>query len=78
MDFVLELWLKEVPEYTSIFCRLVVLAYIADQVSIGYIGAVYAKGEIAGYQMLLGGLHILTYSRAKIISKTWLIEQGIL
>lgn len=69
MDFILGLWLEEIPEYTSIFCKLVILAYIADLISIGYIGAVYAKGDIAGYQMLLGGLHILTFPLGWIVLK---------
>lgn len=69
MDSVLGLWLEEIPEYASIFCKLVILAYIADQISIGYIGAIYAKGEIAGYQILLGGLHILTFPLGWLVLK---------
>lgn len=64
LDYILRLWLTNVPEYTAVFCKLVILAYVTDNISVGYISAVYAKGDIAGYQALLGGLHLLAFPLA--------------
>ena len=61
IDYVLGLWLHEVPEYTATFCKIVLLSYLIENVSIGYSGAVYAYGKIAGYQATLGGLRVLTF-----------------
>lgn len=72
LNYILNIWLGSVPEYTTVFCRLIILAYVADSISVGYISAVYAKGEIAGYQALLGGLHLLAFPLAWL----WLHSGG--
>ena len=61
INYVLGLWLHDVPEYTATFCKIVLLSYLIENVSIGYSGAVYAYGKIAGYQATLGGLRVLTF-----------------
>lgn len=61
IDYVLEIWLHEVPEYTATFCKIVLLSYLIENMSIGYSQAVSAYGKIAGYQATLGGLRGLTF-----------------
>lgn len=61
IDYVLGLWLYEVPKYTASFCKVVLFSYLIENISIGYSGAVSAYGKIAGYQATLGGLRVLTF-----------------
>ena len=61
IDYVLGLWLHEVPEYTGIFCKIVLLTYLISNLSVGYTSALQAHGKIAGYQSSMGGLRILTF-----------------
>ena len=64
MDYVLDLWLKDVPEFASAFCRIILIAYFVDKLTVGYMGAIQAQGTIAGYQATLGGALILTFPLA--------------
>ena len=61
IDYVLKLWLHEVPEYTADFCKIVLLSYLIENISVGYSNAVSAYGKIAGYQATMGGLRVLTF-----------------
>jgi O-antigen/teichoic acid export membrane protein len=54
MDYVLKLWLREPPEYTTVFCKFMLLMLIVDHLTIGYIMAVNAGGKIAAYMLTLG------------------------
>lgn len=67
MDYVLELWLKDVPEFASAFCQIILVAYFVDKLTVGYMGAIQAQGTIAGYQATLGGALILTFPLAWLV-----------
>jgi len=69
IDTILGLWLKEVPQYTAALCRIVVISFLIDKLTIGYMVAVAAKGQIAGYQATLGGALICTPFIAWILFK---------
>lgn len=63
MDFLLGLWLKEVPEGSSVFCKLMVLTGLLNCLGEGIPAMVNATGKIRGYQLvvntiLLSGLPI--------------------
>ncbi len=53
VDFVLGLWLKEVPEHTSAFCILILIYSLIDAVSkpVGYV--IYATGRVKYYNLLM-------------------------
>lgn len=70
IDTILGLWLKEVPQYTAVLCRIVVVAFLIDKLTIGYIVAVTANGKIAGYQATLGGALICAPLIAWVLFKT--------
>lgn len=52
MDTLLQVWLKEVPEHTSMFCRLMLVASLCDQISIGLTSANQAIGKIRVYSVV--------------------------
>lgn len=59
MPAVLNFWLKEVPEYTVIFCILFLIATLANQLTIGLQSAIQATGKIKVYQAIVGSLLLL-------------------
>lgn len=61
MDYLLKIWLKNPPPHAANFCKIILLAYIIDKSTVGYIDAVKAFGKIALYQFVQGGMLILTF-----------------
>ena len=54
MESVLQLWLITPPPWAASFCRLVLLVFLIDRLSSGYMLAVSAHGRISAYQATLG------------------------
>lgn len=57
--FILSIWLKEVPEYTSIFLKISLVIAIIDSVSNPLMVAAAATGRIRKYQSVVGGMILL-------------------
>lgn len=55
-SYVFTLWLKNVPEYTVIFTRLVLLMAMVDTISIPITAAFNATGKIKRYQLVIGSV----------------------
>jgi Na+-driven multidrug efflux pump len=60
MPFILKLWLGEVPDYSVEFCRAVILLTMMNQINMGLMTAVQAIGRIKVYQIVAGGIQLLT------------------
>ena len=60
MPSVLALWLKEVPEGTTFFCRCILGAFLCDQMSFGLHTANQALGNIRNYTLLVYTPKLLT------------------
>lgn len=54
--YVFTLWLKEVPEYTVLFTRLVLLMAMIDAISVPLTAAFNATGKIKRYQLAVGSI----------------------
>ena len=59
MDFLLGLWLKEVPEGTSTFCRLMILGALLGCLGEGIPALVNATGNIKKYQIITHSFTLL-------------------
>jgi len=68
-QFILELWLKTVPEYTIIFTQLVIIIILIDSISGTLRTAAQATGRIKLYQAVVGGLLILNLPLSYIMLK---------
>jgi O-antigen/teichoic acid export membrane protein len=66
---VLNLWLKEVPEGTSGFLRLLLVVLIVQQMSSPLIAAVSATGDIKKYEIISGGLMMTVVPVAYLVFK---------
>lgn len=60
VDYVLRLWLHDVPPYAGSLCQLMLVMFLIDQLTVGYMSAVNAQGKIAAYQATLGSILVLT------------------
>lgn len=69
MNFVLSLWLKDVPDYAAAFCRIILIAYLFEKISIGYIGALHAAGQVKGIESWSGICYLLSFPLAYIALK---------
>lgn len=69
-DVLLKLWLKIVPEYTSIFCKLIIIDALIGCVSYPLMVASQATGKIRLYQFVVGSILLLnlpcTYTLLKL------------
>lgn len=58
-DFILELWLDDVPEATARFVRLFLILSLSECLSNPLMTAALATGKIRNYQIIVGGLIML-------------------
>lgn len=57
--FLLEVWLKNVPEYTLIFCQLSLVVVLIESYSVLIMSAIQATGKIKLNQIVLGSILLL-------------------
>lgn len=58
-DFILNLWLKEVPAFTKIFIQLMIVNALISSMSAGIYPAVHATGKIKYFQIILSTIVLL-------------------
>lgn len=69
MDFLLGLWLKEVPEGSTIFCQIIILTALLDCLGEGIPAIVNATGDIKKYQIIFHSFTILGLPIAFLLCK---------
>ena len=58
-DWLLGLWLREIPEYAPVFVRLLLVLVLSDSLSNPLITMQLATGNIKRYQLIVGGILLL-------------------
>lgn len=69
IDGILEIWLKEVPEYTAIFCRLILVFLSIEAITAPLWMSVQATGKIRSYQILMACLIFMNFPMAYLVLK---------
>lgn len=69
MEYVLRLWLKDVPEYTVSFTRLILILNLVFQFSLGLSIGIESVGNIRTLQIIVGGMHFIVLPIAYIMLK---------
>lgn len=59
IDFILSVWLKEIPDRTTIFVILTMAFTMVESLSNPLITAQQATGKMRNYQLLVGGINLL-------------------
>lgn len=60
MDWILSLWLGRVPEFTSLFTKLLIVDALIASFNAGVSNAIFASGKIAFYQVTINSARILS------------------
>ncbi len=59
IDMILNLWLKEVPDYSQNFVILILIYSLLETISQPLVVAMLATGKIRNYQLIVGGIQLL-------------------
>lgn len=57
---ILNIWLKDVPDYTVIFLRIIIFTALLNTLSNTLIVSMHASGKVRDYQIVVGGISLLT------------------
>lgn len=68
-EFVLRLWLGEIPEYSVVFVRAILILSLIEVISVPLITAKNATGNIRNYQLIVGGIQLLAVPMAYVFLK---------
>ena len=60
-EYVLTLWLRNVPEYTVVFVQLSLIYMLCQSLSNTLFTAMLATGNIRNYQIVVGGLALMAF-----------------
>lgn len=69
MDTILGIWLKEVPEFTSMFCSWILVSALVDQLTVNLNAANHAVGNVKEFNLKLYSIKLLTLPVAWLILK---------
>jgi O-antigen/teichoic acid export membrane protein len=58
-EYLMGVWLKDVPEHASLFVKLFLVFALSESISNPLITAMLATGRIRNYQLAVGGLQLL-------------------
>lgn len=78
MPVILEIWLKEVPEYTVIFCRLLLLSAILNQSTIGMTAALEAYGKVKLVHFFIGMSFLLVIPASYFLLKNGFPPESVI
>ena len=67
MDFVLKIWLGDVPQYTVEFCQLILVCCVIDSITGVFNTAITATGNIKGFQIGITCSFILDLITAAVL-----------
>ena len=70
MDFMLGLWLKEVPEFTSEFCRISLLAACGELLVVTVCIGIHATGKVKNLSFISGTLSLIELPAMYFMLKT--------
>ena len=69
MDFILHLWLKDVPDYTTGFCQLVLVCSLVSTLSNLLAQVARAYGKIRNYQLVVSVILFMNFPLSYIVLK---------
>lgn len=69
IDFILKLWLGTVPQYTGVFCKLMIVNALLETMNSGLPATVQASGKIKYFQIFLSATSLLSLPVAYLLFK---------
>lgn len=77
-NYILTLWLKIVPEHTTLFVQLVLIFAMSESISNPLITAMLATGNIRNYQIIVGGLQMMNLPISYVLLRYGCIPETVL
>lgn len=77
-NFIIHIWLKNVPEYTVPLAQLSLIVAMIASLSNSLVTAQNATGEVRNYQIIVGGLQLLNLPLCYIVLKVGLSPLSIM
>ena len=74
-EYVMSLWLKEVPEHAALFVKLFLIFTLSESVSMPLVTAMFATGKVRDYQIVVGGLQLLNLPVSYVLLKAGAIPE---
>lgn len=68
-EYILKIWLNDVPEYSVIFVRLILINSLIEVLSSTLMTIMLATGKIRNYQLIVGGCNLLVLPFVYVILK---------
>ncbi len=76
--FILQVWLKIVPDHAVLFTQLVLIFAMSESISNPLITAMLATGKIRNYQIVVGGLQMMNLPLVYVLLKIGLIPETVM
>ena len=70
-EYILHIWLGKTPEYTVVFVRIILIAVLFCSLNGHVILAIHATGNIRRFQMIEGGILLLTVPVSYLLLRIW-------
>lgn len=77
-QYILHIWLGQVPEHTVLFVQLVLIFGMCESISSPLITAMLATGKIRNYQLVVGGFQMLNLPVSYILLRFGAIPETVL
>lgn len=78
VHYILILWLKILPEHTTLFVQLVLIFAMSESISNPLVTAMLATGRIRNYQIIVGGLQMLNLPISYVLLRLGCIPETVL
>lgn len=75
MKYLLNIWLETVPDYTVIFCQLMIVAVLVDILSAPFWVVVFATGKIKLYQIVVSSIMICNVILSYLVAQKGFIPE---
>jgi O-antigen/teichoic acid export membrane protein len=76
-NYILKLWLVNPPPYSVVLSQLIMITFLVDKITAGYMYAVNAHGKIMAYQSTVGVMLLLTLPISWLLLKIGLAPPSI-
>lgn len=77
-EYIIHLWLGQVPEHTVLFVQLTILYAMSESISNPLVTAMLATGKIRNYQIVVGGLQMLNLPISYICLRLGCIPESVI
>ena len=77
-QYILEIWLKIVPDHSVNFVQLILLFALSESISNPLITGMLATGKIRNYQIVVGGIQMLNLPISYICLCLWSIPESVI